>query len=275
MIILFFNLIPMLKEGKLGLAGPQSVLADFYGDENGNYDGLYDSLSDLYGFDIVGSHYNTNGELAFDLSDGGLFYPNSSMMDEVVITSQVVDAITDPFPDFEPEDPLAEPEVIFIEFLEWYEDHTAQIPDANSNAVNNITDDCLKALVQSVINGDSETNPFSNILKTTFGTSSDINITFIQYNGTNETHIDGRTGGSQYHLEIKLNLAALDYSSNENVTATIYHEIIHAYLRTIGVNGESTQHDIIANGWREAMSDQLQEDYPNLSPTDADALAWG
>ncbi|KHJ36640.1 hypothetical protein PBAC_31940 [Pedobacter glucosidilyticus] len=49
---------------------------------------------------------------------------------------------------------------------------------------------------------------------------------------------------------------------------------MHAYLRTLGVP-TNEHHDIMASDWREAISDQLRADYPNLSQTDADALAWG
>lgn len=31
----------------------------------------------------------------------------------------------------------------------------------------------------------------------------------------------------------------------------------------------------MATNWRDKISNQLQIDYPNLSKTDADALAWG
>jgi len=262
----------MLKEGKLSLAGPQCVLADSYGGEYGDYESLYNSLSDLYQLDIIGSHYNSNGDLVFDLLGGNLYYPNYSILNEVVVNGFI-----SPFPQFTPYEPLTDENAaqIFNDFITWFGDHTAQIPDENSNAVNNVTDNCLKAIVQSVINGDGETNPFSNILKTTFGAGSEINLNFSQYNGINEMDIDGKASGSNaFTFNIELNLAALNYSSNENITATIYHEIIHAYFYTQQVP-KAQHHDIMADVWRGVIASQLLIDYPNLSQSDADALAWG
>ncbi|WP_154647895.1 hypothetical protein [Pedobacter arcticus] len=118
--ILFFNLIPVLKKGTIGLAGPQTALADSYGEGWDNYDGLYGSLSDLYDLDIVGSHYNSNGEFVFDLSGGDLYYPNSSTLDEVIVT-----AIIEPFPDYQPPEPITDENAneIFDDFLDWINDN--------------------------------------------------------------------------------------------------------------------------------------------------------
>jgi hypothetical protein len=146
--------------------------------------------------------------------------------------------------------------------------------DIEAEVSNDITDNCLKSLVNNFMNGNIS-NPFVNILKSSFGESSGINLRFKQYSDSATNDIDGTTnGGNVYNFDINLNLAALDFSSNENITATIYHELIHAYLNTQGIP-KSQQHDTIANEWRDKISEQLQLDYPSLSESDADALAWG
>ena len=91
----------------------------------------------------------------------------------------------------------------------------------------------------------------------------------------NEPHERIRAvAGAKYNQEIRLNFAALDNASQEFVTATIYHEIIHAFMRSNGTS-DSSQHELMATDWRDDISNQLQLDYPNLSKEDADALAWG
>lgn len=85
----------------------------------------------------------------------------------------------------------------------------------------------MKALVQNVING---SNFFSNILNTSFNGNSEREITFNQYSDYTETETDGKQGGDYFHLTVDLNFAALENASQEHIMATIYHEILHAYL---------------------------------------------
>lgn len=87
-----------------------------------------------------------------------------------------------------------------------------------------------------------------------------------QPDGTNRKIIDFM------NVSIRLN-SSLSNSSKEYVTATIIHEALHAYLsysQTI-VN----QHLDMARNYLNSMSTQLQSMYPNLSASDANALAWG
>lgn len=111
--ILFFNLIPVLKKGEFSLTGPESAFADNYGDENGNNNDYSDFWSHVVGI------FGTGEDFGFRMDDGSIWHPE---LDEVIVTEETVNTITNLFPDFVPEDPTADPEDIYLEFLDWYEE---------------------------------------------------------------------------------------------------------------------------------------------------------
>lgn len=77
-------------------------------------------------------------------------------------------------------------------------------------------------------------------------------------------------------FDLRLNLAALGDASDEYVTATIYHEIIHNFLNMLYPDStEAEQHEEMERDWREVMENQLKSDFPHLSNKDAYGLAWG
>ncbi len=148
--------------------------------------------------------------------------------------------------------------------------------DQETNLDNQVQDPCLNKAVDNVING-GESNPFSEVINgTNYQGDGGSNLNFIQSSDNSASGIktDGSMGGSPFNQNINLNLAALDYASDEHIAATIYHEIIHAHLRNEGISG-GEHHNIIATDWRDIISNQLQADFPDLSETEADALAWG
>lgn len=130
-IILFFNLIPILKKGELSLAGLESAFADTYGGENGNYESLYDSVSDLYGLDIVGSDRDANGMFYFVLEGGGIFNPH-----DMNFTGEQVENFIENFPEYEPPIPVDDENAdeILDDFFDWLDempDEEPAVPDCS------------------------------------------------------------------------------------------------------------------------------------------------
>ncbi len=139
-----------------------------------------------------------------------------------------------------------------------------------------LTDPCLKANLDAILNASSSTNVFTKLFNDNFGTNLGCVINFIQYSNPNKTNIDAfaqQTGSDSFDL--KLNLAALDYASDEYIRATIYHEIIHNYLTIMGIKDELIQHEEMEKNWRTLIANQLKLDFPNLSDADATGLSWG
>lgn len=277
--MLFFGIVPCLTKGKISIIGVESTFADDYGGENTDttptpdYNGLYSSLSELYGLDITGSHINSNGQTVFDLANGSLFNPNFGNLSEVQINGVKDQIIGDNPLFFPPGSYEANPDnyADIKDLLDYITELTSQ---NNSNTTNNVTDPCLKARVDAALNGNLN-NRFSNMLKTTFGTNSDLNINFYQYSNANDTSTDATTDRTNNNWDIGFNYAALQYASQEEMMATIYHEILHAYLSSRGINGETNQHNAMANDWLSIIANQLKSDFPNLSQEDANDLAWG
>ncbi|MEO7978278.1 hypothetical protein [Flavobacterium sp.] len=115
------------------------------------------------------------------------------------------------------------------------------------------------------------------MFKDNFGTDLNCVINFIEYSNANKSDVDAfaaQSGSDSF--DIRFNMAALDYSSDEYVTATIYHEIIHNFLSMLYPDATAAeQHEEMERDWREVMADQLKLDFPGLSAADAAGLAWG
>lgn len=116
LLIFFFGLYPCIEKGLLVINGPEKVLAQDWGDEGGNNYSLYDLLSDHYGFDIVGFHFDNDGHVVFDLADGNNYNPE---WDATVIGDLMNEIPEDIFP----HDQLPDPEDFdnLDDFLEWLE----------------------------------------------------------------------------------------------------------------------------------------------------------
>ncbi|WP_162429145.1 hypothetical protein [Mucilaginibacter sp. 14171R-50] len=165
-------------------------------------------------------------------------------------------------------------------------------PPNDYDIINKVKDPCLKAMVDATIQKDI--NFYINeSMKSIFNQNTDFNIDFADAGPSNfiSPTDDGKTDvthagfgnvtlpdGSKklvlntMDLTITLN-SNLGNSSKEYITASIMHEAFHAYLtysQTI-VN----QHLDMARNYINSMATQLQAMYPNLSPVDAKALAWG
>lgn len=79
---------------------------------------------------------------------------------------------------------------------------------------------------------------------------------------------------SGMNITITLNTAALSNPSQEFVTATILHEVLHAYFRYVN-NSSSFDHYTMVSEYIPWFVAALTATYPNLSTADATALAYG
>lgn len=142
-----------------------------------------------------------------------------------------------------------------------------------------VTNACLKSTLNTVISS-SLSNNITNILYNTFGGTTDFNIKFAD-NSLNDDMKDGNTSttiftNGRMDFTVTLNTDILPGASKEYTAITIYHEILHAYLRSGGMaSGAGLQHNTMANSYVSGLISSLLSAFPTLDPLDAKALAWG
>jgi hypothetical protein len=147
--------------------------------------------------------------------------------------------------------------------------------------INSVKNPCLKSQVDSAINAKTS---ISNMLKTEFGGTIQYEDYSLEFRDT--TNLADGTDGEEQRLsgiayEIRLNMNKLPYYSKEYITATIYHEILHAFMDlnfSKNNNGKydiSTGHEEMANKYIILMTGALRIHNPNIPAIEAWALAWG
>jgi hypothetical protein len=154
-----------------------------------------------------------------------------------------------------------------------------------SDITNSVKDSCLKSMVQSSIDSDIKFN-IKQSLNSIFNNNDDINLTFVEDISLQDS-IDGtatlNAGGNGYQINaphssrllsvlISLNGNKLPYASQEYITATILHEVLHAYFiysQTI------IDHNNMADNYIMWFKNSMLNIYPNMTINDAEALAWG
>ena len=142
---------------------------------------------------------------------------------------------------------------------------------------NNVTQPCIKAAVNLARNAETK---IRDILNSTFGgtTFYDHHVNFHETTTFPDT-IDGDMRPSNdWNFEISLNKNTLPNKSKEYILATVYHEILHAYLFTkypqnspLGIPDD---HELMAYEYVSMLSIALRTAYPNLDTTEAWALSW-
>ncbi len=134
--------------------------------------------------------------------------------------------------------------------------------------------------------GVASTSSLGLILNLSFGLSKQWNIIFkdsphvmngnVELEGSDQAKNDI---SNPFIINITINLSEsqLGNSSQEYIAVTLLHEIEHAYLRMLNPqSNESQQHEVMAGDFmRGQMTVGLQLAFPNLSLTNANALAWG
>ena len=102
--------------------------------------------------------------------------------------------------------------------------------------INKFTNPCAKAVLDQA---KTLNDGIANILRTTFGTDDNFNITFSNYSFGNmeeagktkcEGSVDNNNTNHTIDCEVYLNDDVINGASQEYILATIYHEVVHSYL---------------------------------------------
>jgi len=136
--------------------------------------------------------------------------------------------------------------------------------------INEITDPCLKDLVNNLQNSDKLNNAIGAIMQNVFGKSAKLNLTFKQDNNLiGKKKLRAAYGESQrlsdINFEIRLNAKKLSEFSKERQTLTIMHEILHNYFfNAYGIINEPNSHTRMLNDYIEEMASSLENLFPKL-----------
>jgi hypothetical protein len=143
----------------------------------------------------------------------------------------------------------------------------------------NISDPCISIVINDIISKDKQ-NEVMSYINSAFGFNENCNMNFSSVkNLTNKLgeFVSGHSSITRYKDSLIVNVQINSDSNNskEFIAATILHEMIHGYLASQNIPQNKIE-EVIADslyiGW---MSSSLISLFPNLSPTDANALALG
>ena len=141
--------------------------------------------------------------------------------------------------------------------------------DEFDKIINNITDECLKALITNLQNANKLTNSIGGILQNVFGKNEKYNLTFLQddnlKNDKNQTLYGQSRPLGNGNYEIKLNAKELSSFSQERQTLTIMHEVLHSYFRLLyDSQNDLNGHTRMLTNYIEQMACSLEGLFPNL-----------
>lgn len=137
--------------------------------------------------------------------------------------------------------------------------------DEYDKIINNITDECLKALITNLQNANKLTNVIGGILQNVFGENNNITLTFKQDDNIDSYGKSKPLGNGNY--QVTLNATALSGFSQERQTLTIMHEVLHNYFF---YQNDYQYYTIIPNQhtemlkYVEKMATSLEDIYPQL-----------
>jgi hypothetical protein len=143
---------------------------------------------------------------------------------------------------------------------------------------NNVMNPCIADAVNNAIDAAFK-DEITQLVLEVFGTSEDFNIEIVDVFDI-ESSVDGRTyampQGDGLLFDIELNKNTLSSSSKEYITATVFHELLHAYLSYLDIDSflNDSQHINMANEYVVRLSESLTVRY-NISEQDAINLSWG
>jgi hypothetical protein len=143
---------------------------------------------------------------------------------------------------------------------------------------NNVIDPCLRAQVETSIS-EKFNSKIPRIVNSAFRTNEIFDVDIVDVDFLPSDQMGGATlsqSEDYCRATIELNANILRNSSKEYILATVYHELLHAYLDYLDAetNYDNTQHEIMANNYVSIMASDLQENF-GLSGKEANALAWG
>lgn len=144
--------------------------------------------------------------------------------------------------------------------------------------INNVLNPCIGDAVDNAIDAAFK-DEITQLVLEVFGASEEFNIEIVDVSDI-ESSVDGRTyampQGNGLLFDIELNKNTLSSSSKEYITATVFHELLHAYLAYLNIDSflNDSQHINMANVYIDRLSESLTERY-NISEQDAINLSWG
>lgn len=135
--------------------------------------------------------------------------------------------------------------------------------------INNITDSCLKALLDKLQTADNLTNSIGTILVNVFGKNNRINLRFDQDDYLINDKLQSLNGNSfplgNNNFQIFLNARTLNQYSQERQTITIMHEVLHSYFDVLyNETSSPNDHTRMLNNYIEEMACSLEGLFPNL-----------
>ncbi|MCU0402620.1 MAG: hypothetical protein MUE75_16710 [Algoriphagus sp.] len=142
----------------------------------------------------------------------------------------------------------------------------------------NVTNTCISGQVDKAVDSQFK-NKITNLINSAFGQSEKFNILLEDMDLEDNTK-DGITQVSFTDMAvtftITLNSGVLKNSSQEYIMATVFHELLHAYMGylAIDMSSNSFDHIIMANSYITKLSQSLMEHF-DIGATDAVHLAWG
>jgi hypothetical protein len=143
---------------------------------------------------------------------------------------------------------------------------------------NNVKSPCISGQVNKAVDSQFK-NQITSLINSAFGESEKFDI-ILEDNNLNDNSLDGITGVSFTEtvmtFTITLNSEVLTSSSQEYILATVFHELLHAYMGHLGIDKSSISidHENMANNYLNMLSKALMEHY-SISGTNANYLAWG
>ncbi|WP_162996455.1 hypothetical protein [Mucilaginibacter celer] len=153
------------------------------------------------------------------------------------------------------------------------------LPPVTTIVTNNVTNPCLKKMVDATIISGVNTQ-INSLIKDVFGGTEKLNLKFVDNvslaSGT-EGHTEMNGGFDSFgnlNIEIQLNKNELPGYSQQFVATVIMHEALHAYLQAKGVDPKN-QHENIIIDYVTKMSASLMQMFPGLSSNDAKNLSLG
>ena len=158
------------------------------------------------------------------------------------------------------------------------DDGTGAGGDAVTKITNNVSEPCMYEQVQKSIDLDFK-NHITKLINEVFGESQEFNLEFENLNLDDDSD-DGITAtfftSTKVTFMITLNDGALASASKEYIMATVFHELLHAYLGYLGYSptSDSSQHQLMANEYITLMTEALIENF-DIPSLDANHLAWG
>ncbi|HVI44571.1 MAG TPA: hypothetical protein VM802_06865 [Chitinophaga sp.] len=150
---------------------------------------------------------------------------------------------------------------------------------------NQLKSPCLISGLHMALNNDLK-DRLQDMICSMFSRNDKVSIQFTEaalldkdgkpdYETDGDTQGSGSPNGEFKNLTVTLNTTALQNATLEYIVATIYHEAIHAYLHAIDFDRNLSQHNEMGFTYINRMSMAIKEAFPNISPEDSYALAWG